>query len=433
MKETAPNRKKALPVIIYFEKDDQAAAEFLNLIKSADYLVVSPVKNNLQRVDAKTFVGKGFVQRLEAIQRELEIDTILISKNISATQQRNLQKILRCDVLDWTGLILDIFSKRARSFEGRMQVELAQLRYMSTRLIKGWTHLERQKGGHGLRGGPGETQLEIDRRLLTVRIKQVNEKLRKIKSQRARSGDARRRVGTPTVALVGYTNAGKSTLFNALTDEKSYTADQLFATLDTTTRLLSESNSEQMVISDTVGFIRNLPPTLIAAFRATLEETSQAQLLLHVVDADDSAHLDHISEVEKVLDQIGASGIPVIIVYNKIDRCVDNRERAQRDPHGEIISVRVSAVTGAGIEMLVSAINEKISGKKQFLTVRLEPSQGKLRSLLYEWKAVSNERVLENGDFLMRLGLNSRELRILDNLEVSESLRFAPDTGTSLT
>ena len=409
----SPQIKRALPVVVYFEKEDYAPEEFLKLIKSANYNIEESVRSKLSRIDAKTFLGKGLVEQTCMLSKELSVDVVIINKNISASQQRNLRKSLKCDVLDWTGLILEIFSLRARSFEGRMQVELAQLRYLSTRLIRGWTHLERQKGGHGLRGGPGETQLEIDRRLLTIRIRQVKERLVKIKKQRDLSGGARRRGGIPTVALVGYTNAGKSTLFNKLTNHQVYVADQLFATLDTTTRLLSTNSSEKIVVSDTVGFIKNLPPTLVAAFRATLEETAQAQLLLHVVDISDSAYLEQMEEVEKVLDQIGASKIPTIIVYNKIDNCVNQPAILDRNTNGEINSVGVSAVSGQGLDELITTIEEKISGKKQFLTLRLEASQGKLRSLLYDWRAVSDETILENGDFLIRLGLTRKELRIL--------------------
>ncbi len=409
----SPKIKKALPVVVHFEKEEQTSEEFFKLIKSANYNIEEPVCSKLSKIDAKTFLGKGLVEQTYLLSKDLEVDTVLINKNISASQQRNLRKSLKCDVLDWTGLILEIFSLRARSFEGRMQVELAQLRYLSTRLIRGWTHLERQKGGHGLRGGPGETQLELDRRLLTIRIKQVNERLVKIKKQRELSGGARRKGGIPTVALVGYTNAGKSTLFNKLTNHQVYAADQLFATLDTTTRLLSTNSSEKIVVSDTVGFIKNLPPTLVTAFRATLEETGQAQLLLHVVDISDSGHLEQMEEVEKVLDQIGASKIPTIIVYNKIDKCVNQPSIIHRNADGEIGSVGVSAVSGQGLDELIAAIEEKISGKKQFLTLRLEASQGKLRSLLYDWRVVCDETVLENGDFLIRLGLTRKELRIL--------------------
>ena len=408
-----PKIKKALPVMVHFEKEDHAPEEFLKLIKSANYNIEESVRSKLSKIDAKTFLGKGLVEQTYMLSKELTVDVVLINKNISASQQRNLRKSLKCDVLDWTGLILEIFSLRARSFEGRMQVELAQLRYLSTRLIRGWTHLERQKGGHGLRGGPGETQLEIDRRLLTIRIRQVKERLVKIKKQRELSGGARRRGGIPTVALVGYTNAGKSTLFNKLTNHQVYAADQLFATLDTTTRLLSTNGSEKIVVSDTVGFIKNLPPTLVAAFRATLEETAQAQLLLHVVDISDSAHLEQMEEVEKVLDQIGAAKIPTIIVYNKIDNCVNKPAIIDRNANGDIHSVGISAVSGQGLNELITTIEEKISGKKQFLTLRLEASQGKLRSLLYDWRAVSDETILENGDFLIRLGLTRKELRIL--------------------
>ena len=292
--------------------------EFKELARSAGVEPCATVVARRAVPDPKFFIGSGKVEEVTAVRREHDAEVVLCNHDLSPAQERNLERALECRVVDRTGLILDIFAQRARSFEGKLQVELAQLEHLSTRLVRGWTHLERQKGGIGLRG-PGETQLETDRRLLGMRIKQINERLERVKRQRQQSARSRRRAQLSTVSIVGYTNAGKSTLFNRLTRAEVYAADQLFATLDTTLRTIEVPGEHPVVLSDTVGFIRRLPPELIAAFQATLDETRDAQLLLHVIDAGADERDLRVSEVQAVLARIGAAAIPVIEVYNKID------------------------------------------------------------------------------------------------------------------
>jgi GTPase len=291
-----------------------------------------------------------------------ETSLVAFNHDLSPSQQRNLERFLQAKVLDRTGLILDIFAQRAKSHEGKLQVELAQQEHLSTRLVRGWTHLERQKGGIGVRGGPGEKQLELDKRMIGVRVKQLREKLAKLKQQRGMQRKSRKRSNTMTVSLVGYTNAGKSTLFNRLTQSGVYAADQLFATLDTTSRKMYlgedyHSGGGTLVISDTVGFIKHLPTTLIEAFGATLEEAAQADLLLHVVDVASTNRDSQVTQVNKVLHEIGASQVPQILVLNQIDR-QDNVAGCERDEYGRIYQVRVSAKTGAGIEFIKQALLE---------------------------------------------------------------------------
>lgn len=349
----------AILVNVDFGKRDQASLDELCQLAASDQLsVVAIVEGKRKTPDPATFVGKGKLEEIRQVLAQTHAEMVIFNHELSPIQQRNLATWLACRVIDRTSLILDIFAQRARSHEGKLQVELAQLEYLSTRLVRGWTHLERQKGGIGLRG-PGETQLETDRRLLAKRVKLLKEKLVAVKRQREVQRRSRKRSEVMTVSIVGYTNAGKSTLFNRLVRADAYAADQLFATLDTTTRKLFIPGHGSIVISDTVGFIHALPHTLVAAFRATLEETRQADLLLHVVDASSSDRDQHIDEVNKLLREIGAGMIPQILILNKIDR-IESKSTANymRDEYGRIKTIRLSAKTGEGLDYLYTALAE---------------------------------------------------------------------------
>lgn len=325
--------------------------EFCELARSAGVEPVAVVSGSRQSPDPKYFVGSGKAEEIRACVESMKADVVLINHAISPGQERNLERLLQCRVLDRVGLILDIFAQRAHSFEGKLQVELAQLRHLSTRLVRGWTHLERQKGGIGLRG-PGETQLETDRRLVAERIKQLNKRLEKVGGQRDGRRKARRKAAIKTVSLVGYTNAGKSTLFNRLTGATVYAADQLFATLDPTLRRVKLSGADPVILADTVGFIRHLPHNLVAAFRSTLEETSEAALLLHVIDAHNDKRHECIEQVSEVLKEIGADTIPCIEIYNKIDMLESCAPHVDYDAEGRVQRVWLSAATGAGLDLL---------------------------------------------------------------------------------
>lgn len=341
--------------------EQESLEELRQLAVSDQLLVVATVEGKRSRPDPATYVGSGKIDEISQILSLTNAALVIFNHELSPIQQRNLTERLQCRVIDRTSLILDIFAQRAKSREGKLQVELAQLEYLATRLVRGWTHLERQKGGIGLRG-PGETQLETDRRLLAKRVKFLREKLKQLQCQRGVQRRSRQRTKVMSVSIVGYTNAGKSTLFNSLTRAQTYAADQLFATLDTTTRKLFIQNCGNLVISDTVGFIRGLPHTLVAAFRATLEETVQADMLLHVVDAVDPFRNEQIAEVNKLLKEIGAETIPQILVLNKIDRAEPSRTANYvRDEYGRISCIQLSAKTGDGLEFVRLALAEAIS------------------------------------------------------------------------
>jgi GTP-binding protein HflX len=331
----------------------EATVELRELVRSAGVQAVAEIHGRSRHPDPSTFAGSGKVREVADAVAASGAGVVIFNHELSPAQQRNLEKSLDCRVIDRTSLILDIFAQRARSHEGKLQVELAQLEHLATRLVRGWTHLERQKGGIGLRG-PGETQLETDRRLLGKRVKVLKDKLERLQRQRHVQRRARGRNRVPSVSLVGYTNAGKSTLFNTLTKAGAYAADQLFATLDTTSRRIY-TPSGPVILSDTVGFIRHLPHTLVEAFRATLDETAGADLLLHVVDASSPDRDAQAREVDKVLEEIGAGEVPRILVFNKIDLC-GIAQGEERDEHGKISRIRLSAVTGAGVDHLRAAL-----------------------------------------------------------------------------
>lgn len=339
---------------------DAAIAEARELVATAGALVKSVVRGRREKPDAAFFAGKGKVGEIAAAIAESGARWVVFNHALSPIQIRNLERELHTRVLDRTDLILDIFAQRARSHEGKLQVDLARLEHHMTRLVRGWTHLERQRGGIGVRGGPGETQLEIDRRLVADRIRLTKERIAKVVRQRHTQRGARRRSGVQTVAIVGYTNAGKSTLFNRLTRSDTYVADQLFATLDTTTRRAHLGNGTEVILSDTVGFIRDLPHALVAAFRATLEETANADLLLHVVDASSPRRDGEIDDVNAVLAEIGAESVPQLLVFNKMDLLPAPESSVAVDQCGKINGLRISAATGQGLEALRAAILSRL-------------------------------------------------------------------------
>jgi len=395
------------------EQDQEDPLEFEELVLSAGAEPVQYIKGTRKRPDAGHFVGSGKLEEIRAAVQQHNAELVLFNHSLSPSQERNLEKALQCRVLDRTGLILDIFAQRARSYEGKLQVELAQLEHTVTRLKRGWTHLDRQKGGIGLRGA-GETQLELDQRMVRQRIKSINKSLVKVRSQRQQGRRARQRADIPTVSLVGYTNAGKSSLFNALAGADTYAADQLFATLDSTLRRIELPDFGAAILADTVGFISHLPHKLVEAFRATLEETTQAALLLHVIDASNEHHEDLTEQVNDVLAEIGAEQVPCLRVYNKIDLLSEDRiPLLERNHEGRPSRVWVSARTGAGLDLLRSAISELLGDDVIESSLHLSPLQGRLRARLYARGAVRGEHMESGGNVCLDIRLPRHDLNRL--------------------
>jgi GTP-binding protein HflX len=382
--------------------------EFEALARSAGATLLDVLPVTRKSAEPRFFIGTGKVDEIKARIAELGADLVVVDAALSPGQERNLEKALECRVLDRSGLILDIFAQRARSFEGKLQVELAQLEHMSTRLVRGWTHLERQKGGIGLRG-PGETQLETDRRLLARRIKTLGDRLDKVLVQRETTRQERKRGAVPTVALVGYTNAGKSTLFNRLAAADAYAADQLFATLDPTVRRLHLAPGLEVALADTVGFVRDLPHELVAAFRSTLQEAREADLLLHVIDAADPERAERIRQVDEVLESIGASGLQQIAVFNKID-VTGEAPRAEPDESGRVARVWLSAHSGQGVEALLGALHAQLGTDLHHCILRLPATEGRARARLFAAGAVLKQRPLEDGGIELEVSLRRHEL-----------------------
>ena len=403
------------------ESEQEDPSEFEELALSAGALPVAYITGSRKQPAPNYFIGTGKLEEVAEAVRAHGAGLVLFNHSLSPSQERNLEKYLNCRVLDRTGLILDIFAQRARSHEGKLQVELAQLQHLSTRLKRGWTHLDRQKGGIGLRGA-GETQLELDQRIIGQRIKAINKGLEKVRGQREQGRKSRVRAEVSTVSLVGYTNAGKSSLFNALTSAGTYAADKLFATLDSTLRRIELPNYGPAIVADTVGFISHLPHGLVEAFRATLEETASANLLLHVVDAANPKHPDFMLEVEKVLNEIDASAVTQLQVFNKIDLLQDCEPHLQRDANGKPFRVWLSAKTGAGVELLLMAVAELLAGTLNTVTLNIAPQQTRLRSQLYAKGFVEAEHIDELGFYNIEVRLPQQDLdRILLQEGVSVS------------
>lgn len=404
--------ERAVLVNITFPRLEESShiKEFKELALAAGAEPVANLKGSRKMPDPKYFIGKGKLEELKSIVASEEADLVIFNHELSPAQERNVERELKCRVLSRTGLILDIFAQRARTFEGKLQVELAQLEHMSTRLVRGWTHLERQKGGIGLRG-PGETQLETDRRLLRDRIQSLKARLDKVRARRAQSRRARTRRSIPTVSLVGYTNAGKSTLFNALTGSDVFSANRLFATLDPTLRSLDLVGVGKIILADTVGFIRKLPHGLVDSFRATLEEVSQSSLLVHVVDAHDEEQKEYIHQVNLVLAEIGADTLPQIMVFNKSD-LLSTEEKEAHEFEVKLgqyqHKVWVSALTQEGFDELTIAIQAALSQEMTTGWIELAADEGKIRALFYDAHAVLQEQAQPDGGWQIEIKMTNK-------------------------
>lgn len=411
-------------------QDAEDPREFEELVLSAGGDPVAFLTGSRIVPTAKFLISTGKLQELQQLVVDNGAELVIFNHTLTPSQERNLERELQCRVLDRTGLILDIFAQRARTFEGKLQVELAQLRHSATRLIRGWTHLERQKGGIGLRG-PGETQLETDRRLLRNRIGQIEQRLEKVRSQREQGRRSRQRAAIPTVSLVGYTNAGKSTLFNRITGADVYAENKLFATLDPTMRRIELSDVGAVVLADTVGFISHLPHRLVEAFKATLEEASNSTLLLHVIDSAAEERLRNIEQVELVLEEIEAADLPQLRVYNKVDLLADTGPHIDRDETGKPIAVWLSAQTGAGCELLNQAISEVLGKELVSGCLVVPPTQGRLRAMLYAQQAVVSENYRADGASLLQVRIPKDDLlRILSAANIAFESLLWDESGT---
>ncbi len=412
-------------------QDELDAREFEELAIAAGSVPVAMITASRKSTSPRYLVGTGKLEEISVILKEHGAQLVIFNHTLSPSQERNIEKELSCRVLDRTGLILDIFAQRARSHEGKLQVELAQLKHASTRLIRGWSHLDRQKGGIGQRG-VGETQLELDQRLINDRIKQINKNLEKVRTQREQGRRARKRAEVATVALVGYTNAGKSSLFNKMSGGDSFVADMLFTTLDSTLRKIQVPNYGTAILADTVGFIRQLPHQLVDAFRATLEETVEARLLLHVVDCNNDERQLQIEEVNKVLAELGADAIPTLLVFNKVDLLDEKVAGIERDEQGKPLRVWVSAHTGAGVHDLVTAIAELLGGDLCTTTLTLTPAQGRQRARLYQLGVVEGETTTDEGNALVELHMPRSDLLRLIAEEHLDPAAFNPPPHPAL-
>ncbi len=409
------NRAILVHMDIRDEVHRENLSEFKELVLSSGAQIMTITTTSRQRADPRYFIGSGKAKEIAELVKQYEADLVLFNHQLAASQERNLERLIECRVLDRTGLILDIFAQRARSFEGKLQVELAQLKHLSTRLVRGWTHLERQKGGIGLRG-PGETQLETDRRLLGLRIKQINKRLEKVRKQREQGRRSRQKAEIATVSLVGYTNAGKSSLFNVLSDDDVYVQDQLFATLDPTLRRVNLTKDVAVILADTVGFIRHLPHDLVNAFRSTLQETAQAQLLLHIIDSADENRDANIHEVEKVLEQIDALEVPCIQIMNKVD-LTGVKPRVDIGENGKVKRIWLSVESGEGIDLLEQVLIDLF--REQMIEGRLllAPADARVRAKLFEIGAIRNETIDEQGQFVLQISISRRDLNQFESRE----------------
>ena len=411
--------ERAVLVHLTLRSRHEDIAELKELAKSAGTDPVYVVTGSRKKPDAKYFVGKGKLEEIKDIIENHEADIVLFNHPLSPSQERNLEGYLGVRVVDRNGLILDIFAQRAQTFEGKLQVELAQLQHLSTRLVRGWTHLERQKGGIGMRG-PGETQLETDRRLLGLRIKQIQQRLDKVDKQRHQGRSKRKKAEVSSVSLVGYTNAGKSTLFNQLTGADIYVADQLFATLDPTLRNCRLPNNSEIVLADTVGFIRHLPHELVAAFKSTLQEASEADLLLHVIDASDDDRVETIYQVNQVLEDIDAHKVRQLEVFNKIDLLEGIQPKIERDEAGNPVRVWLSAETGLGVDLLFQALAEIFSNTKVQRTCHLRADQGNIRAKLFACATILSEKIDDFGESELVIEIDTKYLGLLKSVETDD-------------
>jgi GTPase len=411
--------ERAILVHLTLQAGQEDLSELKELAKSAGTDPVYVLTGNRRTPDARYFIGTGKVDELRELVKSEQAEIVLFNHALSPSQERNLEKELSVRVVDRNGLILDIFAQRAQTFEGKLQVELAQLRHLSTRLVRGWTHLERQKGGIGLRG-PGETQLETDRRLLSIRIKQIQRRLAKVEKQRHQGRTKRKRAEIASLSLVGYTNAGKSTLFNALTGADIYAANQLFATLDPTLRRCSLKNGTDVILADTVGFIRHLPHELVAAFRSTLQEASEADLLLHIIDANAEDRDETVAQVNLVLEEIKADKIRQLQVFNKIDLLDEMQPRIDRDESGRPIRVWLSAMKGAGIDLLLQALTELCCSNNVKKLCRLLPTQGDIRAKLFKFARILTEEHTKNGGWELTIEIDKKHLGLLKSVTMEE-------------